>query len=383
VTLIEADATAVERGLARIRDHYAYIMQRGRLDTGGMARRLARIHARTELAAATGADLVIEAASESLGSKQELLARVEAIVRPDAILVVHTIGADVEAIAAATSRPAHVIGAHFFAPAQTTRLVEIVRTAQTADDVIATVMALGRRMGKVSVLARAQPGLIGHALFRAHRREALFLVEEGALPHEVDAALEDFGFVKGPFAVMDMAGNDVVERSEMVQPPAAASPVPRKSALPAELVKRGRLGKKNGSGWYRYEEEGRRPCRDPQLEALLVAESARLGIARRSFTREQILERCLFSLVNEGARLLERGIAQRASDIDIVLVAGYGFPAVEGGPMFLADRVGLPRVAAAVRRLHAELGAWWEPAPLLQELAARGAAFASLQVPRR
>ena len=378
VTLIDADAAGIERGMKRIRDNYEHSVRRGRLAPEAVAERMARVRGGVRLEDAADADLVVEAVFEDLALKQDLFRRLDGIARPGAILATNTSGLDIDAIAAVTRRPEDVIGAHFFSPAHVMRLLEVVRAARTAPDVIATVMALGRRLGKVSVLARVWPGFIGNALFRQYNREAHFLVEDGALPHEVDEALTGFGYAMGIFAVHDMAGNDVGYATRKAQRATRAGDR-RWNDLIMKLVEMGRLGQKSGKGWYRYEPGNRKPQRDPELEAFIVAESARLGITRRPIDREEILERCLFGMVNEGARLLEHGIAQRPSDIDIVYLAGYGFPADQGGPMFMADRIGLPRVSAAVQRLHRQLGAWWEPAPLLLKLSREGSSFGEWQ----
>ncbi len=378
VTLIDADAQGLERGLKRLRDNLDSSVQRGKLKPEQRDERLARIRGTLALADAHDADLFIEAVFEDLGLKQDLFRRIDAVAKPGAILATNTSGLDIDAIAAVTARPKDVVGAHFFSPAHVMRLLEVVRTQDTADDVIATLMALGPRLGKIAVLARVYPGFIGNALFRQYNREAHFLVEDGALPHEVDAALTRFGYAMGIFAVHDMAGNDVGYQTRKAQM-ATRDASRRWNDLILELTEMGRLGQKSGKGWYRYEAGSRTPLRDAELEAFVVERSARLGLTRRTITEDEILERCLFGMVNEGARLLEKGIALRPSDIDIVYLTGYGFPAAQGGPMFLADRIGLPRVAQAVQRLHAELGAWWEPAPLLLELAAAGRGFADWQ----
>jgi 3-hydroxyacyl-CoA dehydrogenase len=378
--LIDADAAGLARGLQRVRDNYAASVRRGRLAQGVVDECLARIRSSAALAHAADADLIIEAVFEDLALKQSLFSQLDTIARPGAILATNTSGLDIDAIAAVTRRAADVVGAHFFSPANVMRLLEVVRGANTAPDVIATLMALGPRIGKVAVLARVYPGFIGNALFRQYHREAHFLVEDGALPHEVDAALTAFGYAMGLFAVHDLAGNDVGYATRKAQIAGRATDR-RWSDLIMKLVEQGRLGQKSGSGWYRYDDGDRTPKRDPAVEAFIVAESARLGIVRRAITTEEILERCLYGMVNEGARLLEKGIAQRASDIDIVYVSGYGFPAAQGGPMFMADRIGLRVVCAAVERLHARLGAWWEPAPLLQRLAREGRSFGQGQQP--
>lgn len=382
VTLIDADAAGLDRGLNRIRDNWATTVRRGRLTEAQVGERLARIRGSVSLDDAQDADLVIEAVFEDLPLKQDLFRRLDAIVRPGAILATNTSGLDIGAIAAVTARPADVIGAHFFSPAHVMRLLEVVRTDTTAPDVIATLMALGRRIGKVAVLSRVWPGFIGNALFRQYNREAHFLVEDGALPHEVDAALTTFGYAMGIFAVHDMAGNDVGYPTRKAQ--MATRPDDRRwNDLIMKLVEMGRLGQKSGKGWYRYEGGDRTPRRDPELEAFIVAESARTGIVRQPIGTDEILERCLYGMVNEGARLLEHGIALRPSDIDIVYLTGYGFPAAQGGPMAMADRIGLPVVAAAVERLHARHGVWWEPAPLLLQLAREGRSFAQWQQARQ
>ena len=381
VTLLDTNVAAIERGVKRVRDNYEHNVKRGRVAPEQARERMALIRSGVRLEDAADADLVIEAEFEDLSLKQELFRRLDGIARPGAILVANTSGLDVDAIAAVTKRPSEVIGAHFFSPANVMRLLEVVRAERTAPDVVATLMGLGARMGKVAVLARVHPGFIGNALFRQYNREAHFLVEDGALPHEVDAALTGFGYAMGIFTVHDMAGNDVGHATRKAQM-ATRDAGRRWNDLIMKLVDMGRLGQKSGKGWYRYEPGERKPLRDPEVEAFIVAESARMGITRHAFTRDEILERCLYGLVNEGARLLDKGIAQRPSDIDIVCLAGYGFPAAQGGPMFMADRIGLPAVAEVVQRLHAQLGAWWEPAPLLLQLAREGSSFAQWQAQR-
>jgi 3-hydroxyacyl-CoA dehydrogenase len=381
VVLVDADAAALERGLQRVRANYDTSVQRGKLTPEAVAERMARIRGTNNLADAggpDGADLFIEAVFEDMALKQRLFRELDAIAKAGAILATNTSGLDINEIAAATRRPQDVVGAHFFSPANVMRLLEVVRTDASAADVVVTLMALGRRIGKVAVLARIWPGFIGNALFRQYNRDAHFLVEDGALPHEVDATLTKFGYAMGIFAVHDMAGNDVGYPTRKAQ--MATRPTDRRwNDLILKLVEMGRLGQKSGQGWYRYEAGDRRPQRDPELEAWIVEESARMGITRRLIGEEEILERCLYGMVNEGARLLEHGIALRPSDIDIVYLTGYGFPAAQGGPMAMADRIGLPKVLAAIRRLHAEHGFWWQPAPLLEQLVAEGRSFADLQ----
>ena len=378
VVLIDASAEGLERGLSRVRENYAISVRRGKLEQAQMDERLARITGSVAMADVKDADLVIEAVFEDLPLKQDIFRQLDALARPGAILATNTSGLDVDQIAAVTQRPQDVVGAHFFSPAHVMKLLEVVRARQTAPDVIATLMDLGRRMGKVSVLARIHPGFIGNALFRNYTREAHFLVEDGALPHEVDQALTHFGYAMGIFAVHDMAGNDVGYQTRKAQ--MATRPTDRRwNDLILKLCDLGRLGQKSGKGWYRYEQGDRTPHRDPELEQFIADESARMGITRRTMDEREILKRCLYGMVNEGARLLELGVALRPSDIDITYLTGYGFPAHHGGPMFLADRIGLPAVLADIERLHAQYGHWWEPAPLLVKLVREGKRFADLQ----
>lgn len=377
VRLIDANAEGLERGLARVKANYAGSVARGKLAQAEMDARLARITGSLRLADVAEADLVIEAVFEDMGLKQDLFRKLDTLARPGAILATNTSGLDIDRIAAVTERPEDVVGAHFFSPAHVMKLLEVVRASRTAPDAVATLMDLGRRMGKIAVLARIWPGFIGNALFRHYTREAHFLVEDGALPHEVDAALTKFGYAMGIFAVHDMAGNDVGWQTRKAQ--MATRPSDRRwNDLILKLCDQGRFGQKVGKGWYRYEEGDRTPLRDPELERFIVEESARMGIERAPIAEDEILRRCLYGMVNEGARLLEHGIALRASDIDITYLTGYGFPAQHGGPMFLADRIGLPEVLSDIRRLHARHGVWWEPAPLLARLVREGRCFADL-----
>jgi len=374
VRLIDAHPAGLERGLARIRDNYASSVARGKLGQQEMDAHLALIQGGVDMNLVSGADMVIEAVFEDMNLKQEVFRQLDALCKPGAILATNTSGLDVDQIAAVTLRPHDVVGAHFFSPAHVMKLLEVVRATQTSADVIATLMALGRRMGKVSVHSRIYPGFIGNALFRNYTREAHFLVEDGALPHEVDAALKHFGYAMGIFAVHDMAGNDVGYQTRKAQ--MATRPKDRRwNDLIMKLCDLGRLGQKCGKGWYRYEPGDRTPHRDPELERFIVDESERMGIVRRPMTEEDIVKRCLYGMINEGARLLEQGIALRPGDIDVVYLTGYGFPAQHGGPMYLADRIGLDHVLADIKRLHDEYGYWWQPAPLLERLVREGRTF--------
>lgn len=378
VTLIDANQEGLDRGLARVKDNYATSVKRGKLSQEDMDQRLAQITGSVDMASVKDADMVIEAVFEDMELKKSIFRQLDSLCKPGAILATNTSGLDVDEIAAVTQRPQDVVGAHFFSPAHVMKLLEVVRAAQTAPDVIATLMDLGRRMGKIAVLARIYPGFIGNALFRNYTREAHFAVEDGALPHEVDAALKKFGYAMGIFAVHDMAGNDVGYQTRKAQ--MATRPTDRRwNDLIMKLCDLGRLGQKVGKGWYRYEKGDRTPHRDPEVEQYIVEESARMGITRKAMDETEILKRCLYGMVNEGAKLLEQGIALRPSDIDITYLTGYGFPAHHGGPMYLADRIGLAQVLADIERFHAQDGYWWQPAPLLQKLVREGKTFASLQ----
>ena len=379
VTLIDASQQGLERGLQRVKDNYDGSVSRGKLGPAQRDQRLALITGSLEMADVKDADIVIEAVFEDIGLKQGIFRQLDSLAKPGAILATNTSGLDVDEIAAVTTRPQEVVGAHFFSPAHVMRLLEVVRAARTAPDVIATLMDLGRRMGKVAVLARIYPGFIGNALFRNYTREAHFLVEDGALPHEVDAALKKFGYAMGIFAVHDMAGNDVGYQTRKAQ--MATRPTDRRwNDLILKLCDLGRLGQKSGKGWYRYEKGDRTPQRDPEVEQFIVDESARMGIQRQPMTEDEIVKRCLYGMINEGAKLLEQGIALRPGDIDVTYLTGYGFPAHHGGPMYLADRIGLDKVLADIRRFHAQDGFWWTPAPLLEKLVREGKSFADLQL---
>ena len=375
VKLIDASAEGLARGQQRVHDNYASSVSRGRLSQADMDQRLSFISGSVSLADVRDADLIIEAVFEDMGLKQDIFRQLDTLAKPGAILATNTSGLDVDQIAAVTQRPQDVVGAHFFSPAHVMKLLEVVRAAKTAPDVIATLMDLGRRMGKIAVLARIYPGFIGNALFRNYTREAHFLVEDGALPHEVDQALTGFGYAMGIFAVHDMAGNDVGYQTRKAQ--MATRPTDRRwNDLIMKLCELGRFGQKSGKGWYRYDKGDRSPQRDPELEAFIVQESARMGLERQTFTPEDILKRCLYSMINEGAKLLEQGIALRHGDIDITYLTGYGFPAQHGGPMYYADKIGLDQVLADIKRFEEKDGFWWKPAPLLERLVSQGRSFA-------
>jgi 3-hydroxyacyl-CoA dehydrogenase len=310
---------------------------------------------------------------ENLALKKQVFTALDTIAKPECILATNTSTLDVDAIAASTRRPAQVLGMHFFSPANVMRLVEIVRGRDTSASSLAATLALTARLRKVGVVVANATGFVGNRMMFPYMYEAQFLVEDGATPEQVDRVLTDFGMAMGIFAVDDMAGIDVAWRirTELNQ---FSEPGARRPLVADRLCDMGRYGQKTGKGWYRYR-EGRKPEPDPEVIALVERTATEAGIERRSFSDQDILERTIYALVNEGARVLEEGIALRASDIDVIYANGYGFPAWRGGPMFYADRVGLDRVLDRVSAFHREHGERWRPAPLLQRLAAEGSTF--------
>jgi 3-hydroxyacyl-CoA dehydrogenase len=374
VVQLEATQAALDRGRATIVKLYAGSVSRGRLSQAEADARVARITGTLRYEDLLDADLVIEAVFEDMAVKKEVFARLDAVCRPGAILATNTSRLSIDEIAACTARPQDVIGLHFFSPANVMRLLEVVRGAASAPDLIATSMAFGRTVGKLPVLVGNCDGFVGNRMLSAYGREAGFLVEEGASPMQVDRALEAFGMAMGPLRVGDLAGLDIGWAGR--KRAAATRPAHlRYSRIADRICELGRFGQKTGAGWYRYEPGSRTPVADPVVDEIIARCAAESGIVRRAVTDEEIVERTMYALANEGAKILAEGIALRASDIDLVYVNGYGFPARRGGPMFHADTVGLDRVAARVREFHALHGEWWTPAPLLLQRAADGKHF--------
>ena len=373
VTVYEKDRAALDRGLAACRANWEATAKKGRMTAEQVAQRVALLTPTTDFNAVADADIVIEAVYEDMVVKQDVFAKLDSVMKRGAILATNTSTLDVDQIAAATSRPQDVIGTHFFSPANVMRLLEVVRAKKTGKDVLATVMQLGKRLKKVSVVSGVCDGFIGNRMLEQYIRQSLFLIDEGASPQQVDAALTKFGMAMGPFAMYDMAGMDIgyaIRQRRYVEKPHLSY-----SRVGDRVVEMGRLGQKTGKGWYRYEAGSRAPLVDPEIDALIEKYRAEIGMAPRTIPAEEIVQRCIFALVNEGARILEEGIALRASDIDVVYLAGYGFPAAKGGPMFHAQAVGLEKVVAAMRRFadnrYAD-PAFWQPAPLLVEAASQG-----------
>jgi 3-hydroxyacyl-CoA dehydrogenase len=345
------------------------------MSTEEMQVRQSRIRPQVEYSAFDECDIVVEAAFEDIEVKRAIFSELSAVAKPSAILATNTSYQNIDEIARASSRPECVIGLHFFSPASVMRLVEVVPGKMTAGRVTASALTLAKRLGKLAIVAGNCPGFIGNRMLRAYRREAHLLLEEGALPKQVDSALEEWGMAMGPFAVQDLAGIDIAmnSRSAFTAPEQNGG---RQSRLMETLFAHGRLGQKTGAGWYRYDEK-RRAQSDPQVEALIERAGQEAGTVRRPIPTEQIVERTIYSLINEGARVLQEGYALRASDIDLVYVNGYGFPAWRGGPLHYADGIGLPTVYKRILEFQAAHGMNWEPSPLLARLAESGSSFSA------
>ena len=374
VKMLELNQEALDKGLSIVRKNYAATVAKGRLTQEAMDKRVGLFTGVTSYDDIKDVDIVIEAIFEDMAVKKHVFEKLDKVCKAGAILATNTSTLDVNEIAAATSRPQDVLGLHFFSPANVMKLLEVVRAKKTSKDVLASAMKLSKAIKKVGVVAGVCDGFIGNRMLHGYFREAGFLLEEGALPQQVDKVIEDFGFAMGPLRVGDLAGLDVgwyIRKRQAATRPAHQ----RYSKLADQVCELGRFGQKTGAGWYRYEAGNRNPIPDPVVEELIVKASKEAGIQRRQITDQEILERCLYALVNEGANILEEGIALRASDIDIVYIYGYGFPRYRGGPMFCADTVGLDKVLEAVQRFHATHGEFWKPAALLEKLAAEGKKF--------
>ena len=379
VKVFEVSQEAIDKGLAIIKKNYGATVKKGRLSQATMDERLGLISTTLDYADLGAADVVIEAVFEEMGLKKEVFGQLDAACKPDAILASNTSTLDVNEIASATNRPDKVIGTHFFSPANVMKLMENVRGEQSSPETIATIMKLSKTIGKVGVLVGVCDGFVGNRMLYAYRRQADFLLEEGALPAQIDKVIYDFGFPMGPYAMSDLAGLDVGWRIRKGQ--AATRPKHlRYSTIADRICELGRFGQKTGAGWHRYEAGNRTPIPDSDIEQLIVSISEEQGITRRDVTDQEILERCLYPLVNEGAKILEEGLALRASDIDIVWIYGYGFPRYRGGPMFWADLVGVKTIYDEMSRLHDLHGEWLEPAPLLKRLADEGKGFGYIRV---
>jgi 3-hydroxyacyl-CoA dehydrogenase len=377
VVLKDSGQAALDRGLANIQKNYATSVKRGRFTQEQMDERMKLIKPTLAWDDFSNADLVIEAVFEGMALKKEVFAEIDRVCKRGAILASNTSTLDIDEIAASTSRPEAVIGTHFFSPANVMRLLELVRGKRSSKEVIATCMQLAKKIGKVAVLVGNCRGFVGNRMFLPYIREAQFLVEEGAAPEAVDAALTAWGMAMGPLAVGDLGGLDVAWRIRKefrhLEKPGARQPY-----VEDKLCEMGRFGQKTGSGWYQYDAE-RKASVDPEVILLVKKWNAESGIPQRQISAEEIVEREVYTLVNEGARILEEGYALRAGDIDTIYLNGYGFPGFRGGPMWYADTVGVKKVYDRVCEFHKQHGMLWEPAPLLKKLAQSGSKFAEFE----
>jgi 3-hydroxyacyl-CoA dehydrogenase len=375
VVLLETAQAALDRGLATIRRNYENSVKRGKLKQEQVEERMALITPTLDYAAFKDVDLVIEAVFEQMDVKEKVFTQLDAVCKPGAILASNTSYLDINRIASFTQRPQDVLGLHFFSPANIMKLLEIVRGEKTANDVMATALALGKQIKKVAVVSGVCDGFIGNRMLARYGAAANAMVVAGAAPQQVDKAMERFGYAMGPFRVSDLAGLDIGWATRKRK--AAEAGVPHDPTIADKICELDRFGQKSGAGWYRYEPGVREPQTDPLIEKLIADYRSAKGVTPRQVSDEEVVERCIYALVNEGARILAEGIAVRASDIDLVYLNGYGFPARRGGPMCYANEVGLANVVRALRRFAAEPGAdaSWEPAPLLLQLAEEGKGF--------
>lgn len=376
VKLLETKQEALDKGLATIRKNYENTVKKGKLTQDKAEQRIALVSGTLEYADISQTDIVVEAVFEEMGVKEAVFRQLDAVMKPGAILASNTSTLDLDQIASFTSRPQDVIGTHFFSPANVMKLLEIVRGRDTGKDVLASALALSKKLKKTGVVSGVCDGFIGNRMIEQYSRQAGFLLEEGCLPAQVDKAAEQFGFAMGPFRMGDLAGNDIgwaIRKRRYVQKPEVT--YSKTADLLCEL---GRYGQKTGAGWYDYKAGDRKAYPSEQVNAMIVQHSQDLGVERRKISDKEIVERLVYALVNEGARILEEGIALRASDIDMVYLTGYGFPLFRGGPMFYADTVGLPNVLDAIAGYaQGRHGEAWTPAPLLVKLAGEGKGFNS------
>jgi 3-hydroxyacyl-CoA dehydrogenase len=368
VSVIDVNPEQVERGKKNVADTYEAQAKKGKLTADKLKERVESVTFVSDYSEIADADLVIEAVFESMAVKKEVFAALDKAVKRDAILASNTSTLDIDEIASATTRPEQVVGLHFFAPANIMQLLEIVRGAKTSPEALVTSVALAKKLKKKGVISGNAFGFIGNRMLFDYAREASFLLEEGATPWQIDKAIRNFGFPMGPFAMSDLSGIDVFYKIRQE----AADPGYRQSDIGIQLYHLGRLGQKTGKGYFIYEPGNRRPVRDPEVEALIVEESKKLGIERRTIADEEIVNRCMYALVNQGAELLGTGVALRPGDEDIAWLFGYGFPWFHGGPMWWADTVGTKKIYDQVVEWQKTLGKHWVPAPKLKEAAEKG-----------
>ena len=377
VKVLEMNEEALDRGLGVIRNNYARMVRGGRIGQEEMDARVERIEGVLDYEAIAAADVVVEAVYENLDLKKQIFEKLDATMKPGALLASNTSGLDLDQMAAMTQRPEDVVGMHFFSPANIMQMLEVVRGEHTGKETLATVMALGKTIGKIPVLSANAPGFIGNRMLGGYTSQAGEIILHGALPEQVDQVIRDFGFNMGPFAMNDLVGLDLGWRARKMSG-ATDADRPLTAVVPDKLCELGRYGQKTNAGFYSYPEGSRRGEPDPEVARIIEETSAELGIARREIGDEEVLKRCLYPLINIGAQLLDDGIALRASDMDVVYIYGYGFPKYRGGPMYYADQVGLANIYRDILAFHQEYGDAWRPAPLLKRLAEEGRSFAAL-----
>ncbi|GLQ06684.1 3-hydroxyacyl-CoA dehydrogenase NAD-binding domain-containing protein [Sneathiella chinensis] len=367
VIIVETTQEALDNGIAIIKKNYAATVSKGRMSQDAMDKCLSLLTGTTNLEDIKDVDIVIEAVFENMDVKKEIFTKLDAICKDGAILATNTSTLDINEIGAVTKRPEYVIGLHFFSPANVMKLLEEVRTDKTSKSVMATCMALAKRIGKVPAMVGVCDGFVGNRILHRRAEQATQLILEGALPQDVDRVLYDFGLPMGPFAMADLAGNDVSWRIRQGKG--------QKSPIADAICELGRFGQKTGAGYYLYKDGSRTPTPDPVVEDIILKASKDAGIERREISDEEILKRCIYPMINEGAKILEEGIATRASDIDVIWVYGYGWPIYRGGPMRYADYIGLDNVVKTLREYQEQYGDYWKPAPLLERLASEGKTF--------
>jgi 3-hydroxyacyl-CoA dehydrogenase len=370
VKITDATPEALERGMARIRANYETSVKRGSLAQDEMERRIARIHPVASIDDIADSDVVIEAVFEQIAVKEEVWKKLDAVVKPGALLFSNTSGIDIDIMANATKRPQDVAGTHFFAPANVMKLFEVVEGTKSAPDVLASAMVLGRKIGKVSGLAGNGDGFVANRSRAPFSTEMIIMLEEGALPEQVDKIMVDFGYPIGPFATADLSGLDIGYDTRKRR--AAQYPNYRKQPIADRIVEAGRLGQKNGKGWFRYEPGDRTPHPDPEVTRIIKETAVELGVPQHEFTDDEILRRLLFASVNEACRILDEGKAIRASDIDVMWLYGFGFPRYRGGLMYWADGIGVREVYNQIAAWHQRYGERWAPSPFLRRLAESG-----------
>jgi len=374
VSILETRQEALDKGLATIRKNYENTVRKGKLTQEKCEQRMSLITGTLSYEDIAQADIVVEAVFEDMGVKEQVFRKLDEVMKPGAILASNTSTLDLDRIASFTRRPQDVIGLHFFSPANVMKLLEIVRGRETGKDVLATALALSKKIRKTGVVSGVCDGFIGNRMLEQYLRQAFFLLEEGALPEQVDAAIEKFGFAMGPFRMSDLAGNDIgwyIRKRRAIESPEIAY-----SKTADLLCEQGRFGQKTGAGWYDYKAGDRKAYASQMVNDMIEQHSKDIGVERRAIADAEIVERLVYALVNEGAKILQEGIALRASDIDMVYLTGYGFPVHRGGPMFYADTVGLPNVLDTIRKYaRGRHGEAWKPAPLLEQRAAEGKGF--------